>query len=317
LVTESRDCSAATVEELYGEMDLDGSGHVDLLDWLKFFEPGRKIHKMFKAMKDTHSVLYLSEDGQIQMANMLLRARTIAESASTLGVRMMVDAEQSYYQPGIRHIAVSVLMPDYNHTIPVVYNTIQSYLKKSPAVIEEDVALSKRWQFYYGVKLVRGAYMEQERERAEEMGYSSPIHDTKEDTDSCYNGNITRLLREAKGGRVSLMVASHNEESASHAVREMSRLGVPAHDGTVTFGQLYGMCDHVSLTLGQSGYEVYKYLPYGPINEVMPYLIRRANENRAMMKGADKYRKLISRELRRRAKSSFTRREKLARSDTT
>ena len=87
-------------------------------------------------------------------------------------------------------------------------------------MIEEDVALSKRWQFYYGVKLVRGAYMEQERERAEEMGYSSPIHDTKEDTDSCYNGNITRLLCEAKGGRVSLMVASHNEESASHAVRE-------------------------------------------------------------------------------------------------
>ncbi|KAF7644163.1 hypothetical protein LDENG_00226610, partial [Lucifuga dentata] len=164
-----------------------------------------------------------------------------------------------------------------------------------------DVELSRREGWHFAAKLVRGAYMYQERERAKEVGYEDPINPDYESTNSMYHRCLDYVLDEiALNRNANVMVASHNEDTVKYTLKRMNELGLMPTENKVYFGQLLGMCDQISFTLGQAGFAVYKYVPYGPVNEVMPYLSRRAQENCGFMKGAQRERQLLWKELKRR-----------------
>uniref|UniRef100_A0A8C4Y4X4 Proline dehydrogenase n=1 Tax=Gopherus evgoodei TaxID=1825980 RepID=A0A8C4Y4X4_9SAUR len=223
------------------------------------------------------------------------------QRAVEMGVRVLVDAEFTYLNPALRLVTLA-LMGRWNRAEPWVWNTYQCYLQDCLARLGADVALAERWGFCFGVKLVRGAYLEQERRLAREGGYPDPLHPTWEATNHSYQRCLDLLLElvARDGQRCQLIVASHNESSVSHALRRMEELGIARDRGAVCFGQLLGMCDHVSLALGQAGYAVYKSVPYGAVEEVLPYLVRRAQENQSVLQGIRRERDLLRRELWRR-----------------
>uniref|UniRef100_A0A8D3AI03 Proline dehydrogenase n=1 Tax=Scophthalmus maximus TaxID=52904 RepID=A0A8D3AI03_SCOMX len=238
-----------------------------------------------------------------QMKRMLQRMDILAKHALENGVRLMVDAEQTYFQPAISKLTLE-MQRLHNRQTPVIFNTYQCYLKEAYEQVAMDVELSRREGWHFAAKLVRGAYMYQERERAEELGYEDPINPDYESTNRMYHRCLDYVLDEiALNRNANVMVASHNEDTVKHTLRRMNELGLTPTENKVYFGQLLGMCDQISFPLGQAGYPVYKYVPYGPVNEVMPYLSRRAQENRGFMKGAQKERELLWRELKRRLAS--------------
>ncbi|KIZ00008.1 proline dehydrogenase [Monoraphidium neglectum] len=223
-------------------------------------------------------------EGEVELADAMVgRVAALAELADARGVRLMIDAEHTYFQPAIDHTAKALSM-QYNKEWPVIFNTYQAYLKGSYTLLMEDMERARRNGF--GAKLVRGAYLSLERRRAAAKGQESPIWDTLQDTHDNYNRCMRAVLREVKESGAELMIASHNQDSIEQAVQEMHRLGLPPTGGGVYFGQLLGMADSLTFTLGQNGYEAFKYVPYGPIAEVLPYLVRRAQENSAIVQGA-------------------------------
>lgn len=161
---------------------------------------------------------------------------------------------------------------------------------------------SERHSYHFGAKLVRGAYMEGERVLAESFAYESPIQDTIEDTHKCYNDSVEYLLRQSVTSKqlIEVMLASHNQESIEKAIKVMDELDIDPQASTICFAQLYGMTDNITYNLGQNGFRAYKYVPYGEVGEVMPYLVRRAKENSAITGGAAKELQMIRAELKRR-----------------
>ncbi|XP_039581709.1 proline dehydrogenase 1, mitochondrial-like isoform X2 [Passer montanus] len=241
-----------------------------------------------------------SEEEELQMKRVLQRMDVLAKRAMEKGVRLMVDAEQSYFQPAISRLTVET-QRRFNGSQPIIYNTYQCYLKEAYNNVTRDLELSRREGWHFGTKLVRGAYMEQERERAAQMGYEDPINPTYEKTNEMYHRCLDYVLEEIKHSRkASVMVASHNEDTVKFALRRMMELGIHPSDKKVCFGQLLGMCDQITFPLGQAGFPVYKYVPYGPVNEVLPYLSRRAQENRGFMQRAKRERDLLWKEVKRR-----------------
>lgn len=196
-------------------------------------------------------------------------------------------------QPAIDHI-VWFLQRKYNTKRPVVYNTYQAYLKDCTDRLELALSKADRHGYKFGCKLVRGAYQVQERLRAAEMGYIDPIQPNLQATHDSYNASVGRIMDSiADGSGAQLMIASHNEDSILKAAALMHQKGIAPEQRSVFFGQLLGMCDHASLTLGNAGYAVYKYVPYGPVGEVIPYLVRRAQENGDLMAGSYRERELM------------------------
>uniref|UniRef100_A0A671QR10 Proline dehydrogenase n=1 Tax=Sinocyclocheilus anshuiensis TaxID=1608454 RepID=A0A671QR10_9TELE len=170
--------------------------------------------------------------------------------------------------------------------------------------VSMDVELSRREGWCFGAKLVRGAYMYQERSRAAEIGYDDPINPDYESTNRMYHRCLDYVLEEIEQNKkANVMVASHNIDTVKHTLRRMNEMGLAPTDKKVYFGQLLGMCDQISFPLAQAGFPVYKYVPYGPVNEVIPYLSRRAQENRGIMKGVQMERELLWKELMRRLTS--------------
>lgn len=257
-----------------------------------------------------HQIEPLDEDDREMLANLMRRLDRIASYASQAGgARCMIDAEQTYMQPAITMIAMD-LMRRHNKREAIIFNTYQCYLKSAYSQVVADLAMARKENFFFGAKLVRGAYMEQERERALKLHYEDPINPTFEATTQMYQQTLAYLMSEigrelnycsANGGeisrRISIMVASHNEETVRFAIEQMKRHGIQPEHRVICFGQLYGMCDHVSFTLGQSGYSVYKYTPYGPIEEVLPYLGRRATENHGFLSKLQRERSLLAKEI--------------------
>lgn len=186
---------------------------------------------------------------------------------------------------------------------PIIYNTYQCYLKDAHDRLVTDFERSERFDYHFGAKLVRGAYLESERALAETMGLSSPIWDTIDETHECYNKSVDFLLDQStkSDNKVELMVASHNQRSIELAIESMNKHGIDRKGSTICFGQLLGMSDNLSFNLGKHGYRAYKYVPYGKVHEVMPYLLRRARENSSIVGGAAKELDMIKQELRRRA----------------
>ncbi|CAJ1080387.1 hydroxyproline dehydrogenase [Xyrichtys novacula] len=230
----------------------------------------------------------------------LRRFNRIAE-ASVNKVRVLVDAEYTYMNPALSLVTMA-MMKKFNKDGVWIWNTYQCYLKESRSLLLEALRLSKEEGFCLGVKLVRGAYMDKERKLAEKEGRQSPIHECWEDTNASYNGSLDVMLKEIsqKPERYRIIVATHNEESVRIAAKRMEELGIDKNGGSVCFGQLLGMCDHVSLTLAKEGYAIYKSVPYGSVDDTLPYLVRRAQENRTVLQGIRKERDLLRKEFYRR-----------------
>ncbi|XP_022661825.1 proline dehydrogenase 1, mitochondrial-like isoform X2 [Varroa destructor] len=289
-------------------MDYDKKGLMNIFSWSGLVDTNCMISDLFKVpnlqtgkMEPIFSALTKEEEEMFR--NMMRRVHTITEHAQAAGVRVMVDAEQTYFQPAISRLTVE-LMRKYNKEKPIVFNTYQCYLKEAFEYVQRDIELSKRQNFCFSAKIVRGAYMEQERLRAVTVGYEDPINESYEATNEMYHKVLDLILSEIvaskKNGKISVMCATHNENTIRYAVQRMKELGIGRGERLVCFGQLLGMCDQVSFPLGQAGYSVYKYVPYGPIDEVMPYLSRRAVENNSLLKKVSKELDMLSHEIRRR-----------------
>jgi proline dehydrogenase len=164
--------------------------------------------------------------------------------------------------------------------------------------LEEMIALVKQENFHYGIKLVRGAYMEKERDRAEQNGYSSPIQPDKESSDRDFNLALETIISNIS--HLALCAGTHNEESSFYLTELINSSGLQKDDKRIYFAQLLGMSDHISYNLSDAGYNVAKYVPYGPVKEVMPYLLRRANENTSVAGQTSRELSLIIKEKRRR-----------------
>jgi len=204
------------------------------------------------------------------------RMEPLCGAAHARGVRLEVDAEESWLQPAIDTL-VERMMARYNTQRAIVFNTVQLYRHDRLAFLRESHARAVAGGYHLGVKLVRGAYMEKERERAAEHGYTSPIHADKAAVDHDYDAAVRFCVDHLD--RVELMAGTHNEQSSLQLARLMQERGIAHDDARICFGQLLGMSDNISFNLAAAHYRVAKYVPYGPVREVLPYLIRRAAEN--------------------------------------
>lgn len=222
------------------------------------------------------------------------RFKKICAAAFEADVRLFVDAEETWLQPAI-DLLTQEAMETHNSQKAIVYNTLQMYRHDRLAHLKEQVA---RQKCHYGYKLVRGAYMEKERERARKMGYADPIQPNKEATDRDYNLAVSFCLEQA--GKVAVCIATHNEDSSKLGTELLRKHNLDIKNWDVSFSQLLGMSDHISFNLAHAGYNVAKYVPYGPVLAVIPYLTRRAQENSGVAGQMGRERSLIETELRRR-----------------
>ncbi|XP_046655257.1 proline dehydrogenase 1, mitochondrial-like isoform X2 [Daphnia pulicaria] len=299
------------VKKWLQQMTYDQKGLIHLFSWSGLIDANILLNDFFKVPnlqtgRMEPLITALSPEEEEMACNMLRRLNTIFSAARDLDVRVMVDAEQSYFQPAISRLTME-LMRKYNKEKAIVFNTYQCYLKETYNNIVLDLEQANRQNFYFGAKLVRGAYMEQERARASALGYQDPINPTYEATTAMYEKTLLECLTRIKDmktrtneRRIGAMVASHNEDTVRFAIKKMEELGISPEDKVICFGQLLGMCDQISFPLGQSGYSVYKYVPYGPVDEVLPYLSRRAQENRGILTKIKKEKRLLVTELKRR-----------------
>ncbi|KAM9304835.1 hydroxyproline dehydrogenase [Gastrophryne carolinensis] len=244
---------------------------------------------------------FLTEQQNQHLQNSARRLSRVGKHAKQKQVRVLVDAEYTYMNPALSLVTMA-MMAQCNRKEPWIWNTYQGYLKDTFRALSQDLDTAVAMGLCFGVKLVRGAYMDKERKLAKEKGYPDPVQPDWEATNRSYNRCLDKLLDliGREGQCYNLIIASHNEESVLHAVRRMTELGIDKSSGTVCFGQLLGMCDHVSLTLGQAGYLVYKSIPYGSVDSVLPYLVRRAQENQSVLQGIRKERDLLRQEWKRR-----------------
>jgi proline dehydrogenase len=218
----------------------------------------------------------LTEKDQAEWSRVVQRVLHICQAAYDADQRIFIDAEDSWIQDAIDQLCHD-MMEKFNHQAPIVYNTVQLYRHDRLAFLKSAHEWARGKGLHYAVKLVRGAYMEKEGKRAAEMGYQNPIQPSKEATDRDFNAGVKYCLDNLQD--MALCCGSHNEESSMLLAQWMEERGIVKNDNRVAFAQLFGMSDHISYNLADAGYNVVKYLPYGPIKEVMPYLLRRAKEN--------------------------------------
>jgi len=264
----------------------DAEGYVDFVDWCSRLDP-LELPQLVALCLDDGPLARAAptEEEAGLMRRMIERLDTLAAAAEKAGVRLMVDAEQTYFQPAIDHLVLRLQRKYNTGDHPTVLNTYQCYLKHTDQRVADDLERARRDGFRWGAKLVRGAYLVAERQRAREHGYEDPTQPSLEATHACYDGCVRLVLEQsvARGEGSNVLIASHNQQSVEGALARMAALGIDRESGGVYFGQLLGMADHLSFTLGSGGYKVYKYVPYGPVDEVLPYLVRRAQENSGMM----------------------------------
>ena len=252
-----------------------------------------------KVFEKLHLEEELGEIEQTAFQRMYSRFENICKNAYSYKVRVLVDAEETWFQKPIDDI-VYQMMERYNKEEVIIYNTYQLYCKdKFQQLVEaNEVALAKGYKL--GAKLVRGAYMEKERERAEAQGYPNPIQLNKAATDHDFDKALAFCIDHL--GQIAIVNGSHNENSNYLMAELMEKAGVSPDNSNAYFAQLYGMSDHISYNLSNAGYNVAKYVPYGPVKAVMPYLFRRASENTSIAGQSSREFNLIKAELHRRKK---------------
>lgn len=251
----------------------------------------------FELFEKKNAKQALDSNEQAEFDRIVQRIDSICKACHESGVMVLIDAEHSWIQDVIDDLARE-MMRKYNREKPIVFNTYQLYRHDKLASLKADFYFAETDDFYLGAKLVRGAYMEIERERAEEKGYPSPINPNKEATDRDYNEGITFCLDHID--RIAFMAGTHNEFSCKFLASEMEKRSLSHDHPWIYFAQLLGMSDNLTFNLAAAGYRAAKYMPYGPVESVMPYLFRRAQENTSVAGQTGRELALIMQEKRRR-----------------
>lgn len=225
------------------------------------------------------------------------RVADICHFAYEIGQPLFIDAEESWIQDAIDRM-VTDMMEKYNKERPIIFNTIQLYRRDRLEFLKQSRREAAKNGYFYAVKLVRGAYMEKERERAEANGYPSPIHPDQPATDADFDAAIEYCLKHYQD--TAFVAGTHNEASTMLLARRMEELQIPRNHANIHFSQLYGMGDNISYVLAKNGFNVSKYVPYGPVADSVPYLIRRAQENSSAAGHMSRELEMLKRELVRR-----------------
>ncbi len=239
----------------------------------------------------------LTESEQAEWDAIVARYESACEKALAHDVALLIDGEESWMQDAADEL-VTDMMRKYNKNKALIFNTLQCYRWDRLDYLKEQHLEARAKGFKLGYKIVRGAYMEKENERAEEQGYPTPICKDKGHTDETFNATLRYILENIED--ISVFIGSHNEESCYLAMELMAELGIAKNDPRVWFGQLFGMSDHISYNLAEAGYNVAKYIPFGPVKDVMPYLIRRAEENTSVAGQTSRELSLLKNEKKRR-----------------
>ena len=239
----------------------------------------------------------LSSDEKLEWSRVEQRFDIVCKSAFEKNVSLLVDGEESWMQDASDEL-VEQMMHKYNTKKALIFNTLQTYRWDRLEYLKGLHERSKKHKFYIGIKVVRGAYMEKEQKRAEEKGYVNPICSSKDATDKNYNEVLLYMVEHLE--TMAIYAGTHNEESAYLLMDLMLKNNISKNDDRIWFGQLYGMSDNMSYNLAANDFKVSKYLPFGPVRDVMPYLIRRANENTSVAGQTNRELNLISLERNRR-----------------
>lgn len=253
----------------------------------------------FRLMTKIQGGKKLNEKESASFEKLKNRVDTLCHAAFQANTKILVDAEESWFQDVIDQMTYEA-MEKYNQNSCIVYNTYQMYRHDSLERLKKAHQVATEKGYILGAKLVRGAYMEKERERAEEKKYNSPIQPTKEASDRDYNDALRFCVERIES--IGLVSGSHNELSNILLTELISKFGIKPNDDRVYFAQLYGMSDNISYNLANAGYNVVKYVPYGPVEKVMPYLSRRAEENTSVAGQSSREFDLVKREIARRKK---------------
>ena len=239
----------------------------------------------------------LSKEEVKEWERVVKRFDTASNAVLKANIKLLIDAEESWMQDAADQLCEK-MMAIYNKEGAVVFNTLQCYRWDRLDFLKEAHRKAKKGGYKLGYKIVRGAYLEKENERAEEKSYASPIHKSKQATDDCFNEILNYILNNLDD--IELFIGTHNEESTYLAMDLMKEKDIAKNDDRVWFGQLYGMSDHISFNLGVLAYNVTKYIPFGPVKDVMPYLIRRAEENTSVAGQTSRELSLLKKEKNRR-----------------
>lgn len=243
---------------------------------------------------------HLSSDELKLYQQVYERFKKICSMAAHYDVRVFIDAEESWIQNAVDSLAEN-MMQHFNREKAIVYNTVQLYRHDRLAFIKTALQKAQEMNYFLGLKLVRGAYMEKERERAEKMNYPSPIQPDKESCDRDFNDALRFCIKHID--RIRICAGTHNEKSSLLLAQLMSEKNIDRNDERIWFSQLLGMSDHISFNLAHAGYKVCKYVPYGPVASVLPYLTRRVQENTSIAGQMGRELSLIVAELNRRKNS--------------
>lgn len=238
------------------------------------FKPTAFVTKNLLEKASSSETLSLTETEELN--SFRRRILTLCQAAYNLQIPILIDAEDSWYQSLIDEL-VAAMMERFNREQAIIFNTFQMYRRDRFDFLKASFAKAEKGNYFLGAKFVRGAYMEKERERAKKMGYPSAIQPDKENTDRDYNAALKFSAEHID--RISIFNGTHNEISSIYLAGLMDRHGIARNDPRIWFSQLYGMSDHISFNLAHHGFNVAKYLPYGPLKHVVPYLLRRAEEN--------------------------------------
>ena len=266
-------------------------GLLEKLDAMMHKNEGSLMKKHLKAVED------LSTREREEWHRVRTRMHRICETAAKGHVGVFVDAEETWIQDPVDALTI-IMMDTYNKEKCIVYNTTQHYRHDRLQFLKDSYEAAVERKFILGAKLVRGAYMEKERKRATETNYSSPIQPNKESSDKDFDAGVRFCIDHL--ANISLVVASHNERSNMLAVELLQQKGLPLKHPHVHWSQLYGMSDNITFNLAKAGCNVSKYLPFGPIKDVVPYLMRRAQENTSIGGQTGRELALISKEIKRR-----------------
>ncbi len=230
----------------------------------------------FKILQKVNAKKTLTESEKEEYKRLVNRIDKICAAGAKTNTPLFIDAEESWIQNAIDDIAL-IMMRKYNKEKAIIYNTAQMYRWDRIAYLNELKTIANNENFKIGIKLVRGAYIEKERARAKKMGYEDPMQKTKENTDKDFNLALKFCINNIDN--TSFCCATHNEKSILYLIDLMKKHNISNNDDRIYFSQLLGMSDHISMNMSKHGYNIAKYVPYGPVKEVTPYLIRRAQEN--------------------------------------
>ncbi|WP_298555637.1 proline dehydrogenase family protein [uncultured Algibacter sp.] len=273
---------------------IDFANEIDAIPIAVFKPTGFGRFHLYEKITNGYS---LTESEQKEWERVVNRFDLVCKKAKANDVAVLIDGEESWMQ-GAADNLVTIMMKKYNTEKPIVYNTLQMYRHDRLSFLKDEHKKAIDGKYFLGFKLVRGAYMEKEMDRAEEKKYQSPICASKALTDENFNEGLRYMINNLD--RMSIFAGTHNEDSSYLLMKLMREKGLLNNDPRVWFGQLYGMSDHISFNLAYKGYNVAKYIPFGPVKDVMPYLIRRAEENTSVAGQTGRELALLTKEKKRR-----------------